>query len=455
MRTKEKVPQSAPSKSKNAQPLPEAARMLAKYGFYFSLSVFLYAVLFPFHFDFSWRHVISAWSQTGFIPFWNAKKGLHIAADDLANILLTFPLGFFGFLHFCRRNGKWAIYKWLAFGFAFGLGAELLQLVVPSRASQITDIVNNSLGAFLGAAVASAKGRPALEFFTGVAAERRNIYLWMLIWSLVAMVGPYDLSQDSISQINPVVPLFESPNSLIGAEWPRIAGFAIIGALAARLAVPGRRKRNLQQPLAAAALVLLFPAILQCLRLLVESEGPSLDDLALDVFGALAGAFISLFLQPTLQSLSAFLLFNSSLIAAGLSPYHFSRWGHGVIFQWIPFHDFCSNRSPAAFYESILAFFCFAILGGLLQLSFPPWRRLCIAIYAAGFSGAIEFAQTFLPARTAGITDVIIAGLAAWIGAHICAAVESERLSQKLFSRGTCKEIHSEPIFSGGQSLRR
>jgi glycopeptide antibiotics resistance protein len=436
---KERVPQLALFKSQEFQPLPETAQLLAKCGFYFSLSVLLYAVLFPFHFDFSGRHLLSAWSQAGFIPFWNAKKGLHLAGDDIANILFTFPLGFFGFLHFAGRKDKWTLCRWAILGLAFGLGAEIIQLAIPTRASGITDIINNGLGAFLGAAIAAARGRPALEFFTGAAAEQRNIYLWMLIWSLVAMVGPYDLSQDSATHINSIAPFFGTEpwqlDALIGAEWLRMAGFALIGALAARLAVPGRRKRTLQQPLSAAALVLLFPVILQCIRLLVESEGPSLDDLALDVFGALAGAFASLFIPPMLAASSGFLLFTAALIAAGLSPYHFSGWNHILVFQWIPFYDFCSNRSPLSFYEAILNLFSFAIMGGLLQLSFPRQRRAHIAFYAMAFSGAIEFVQTFLPARTAGITDILVAGLGAWTGAHICAAIESERLGQKLFAK--------------------
>jgi VanZ family protein len=420
-------------------PLPEAARLLAKYGFYFFLSVFLYAVIFPFHFDFSWNYLHSAWSHAGFFPFWNNKTGVHIAGDDISNILLTLPLGFFGYLHFRSIGGKWTIIRWGIAGLAFGLAAESMQLAIPTRSSGVTDIFNNGLGTLLGAVISSAKGRSALEFFTGAATERRNIYLWMLIWSLVAMVGPYDLSEDSVTHINAISPLFESQpwisRTLMGAEWLRMAGFAMIGALAARLAVPGRRKRTLQQPLSAAAMILLFPVLLQCLRLLVQSEGPSLDDLALDVFGALAGAFVSLFVPPILEAFSGSILFTAALVAAGLSPYHFSNWKQKAVFQWMPFYDFCSTRTPLAFYEAILSFFSFAILGGLLQLSFPRWRRIYIAAYVLAFSGAIEFAQTFLPERIAGVTDILVATLGAWTGAHVCAAIESERLNQKLSTR--------------------
>jgi len=144
----------------------------------------------------------------------------------------------------------------------------------------------------------------------------------------------------------------------------------------------------------------------------------------------LAGGFASLFVPPALRAFSGFLLFNVALAAEELSPYRFSGRQSGDSFQWIPFYRFCSDRTPASLYDPILSFFGFAILGGLLQLSFPRCGRWHVAIYALAFSGAMEFTQTFLPARSAGITDILVAGMGAWTGAYFCAAIESARLLQ-------------------------
>lgn len=421
--------------TQNSRSLPEAVRLLSKYGFFFSIAAYFYAVLFPFHCDFSRQHLLQAWSQAIFVPFWDAKRGAHISGDDIANILFAMPFGFFGFLYYTAGKEKWSTIQWCLWGIVLGLGAECIQLAIPTRASVITDVINNGLGAFLGATLAFIKGRAILEFLTGAATERRNIYLWLLIWSVVAMVGPYDLSQDFFSDPGtgpptPAIHLQES-GTLGRGGWLQMAGFALIGGLAARLAVPGRRKRTLGQPLSAAALVILFPVILQCARLLVESRTPVLDDMALDVFAALAGAFASLFIPPMLQAFSGFVLFKAALVVSGLSPFSFSSWRQGSGLQWIPFYEFCSSRTPNALYETILCFFSFAVLGGLLQLSFPQFQRRHIALYTLIFAGALEFVQMFLPAHTAGITDMIMATLGAWTGAHICAAVESARLSQR------------------------
>lgn len=215
----------------------------------------------------------------------------------------------------------------------------------------------------------------------------------------------------------------------MGKEWVRMAGFALVGAMSIRLAVPGRRKRTIKQPLTAASLVLLLPVILEGTRLLVESGGPSREDLALDIFAILAGGFASLFIPPTLQAFSGFLLFNLALLGEKLSPYRFSLQPRHS-FQWIPFYELCNVRTPDSFYEAVLTFVSFAILGGLSQLSSPRRARWEVVIYALAFSGAMEFAQMFLPARTAEVTDILVAGLGAWTGAYFCAAVESARSGQ-------------------------
>ena len=416
--------------------MSDAGRLLSKYGFYVSFAIFLYTILFPFRFDFSPQYLSTSWSQAGLIPFWNAQEGIHITLDDLANVLLTIPLGFFGVLLGSGRKKVRTVCKWCVLGLMLGLAAEFAQLAVLTRSSGITDVVNNGLGAALGAFIGCTIGQGALEFFTGTATERRNIYLWLLIWSMVAMLGPYDLGPGyaSSSGIGTVMLHAGSsaPEIFTEKEWLRMACFALIGALAVRLAVPGRRKRSWRQPLSSAALVLLLPIILHLLRLLVETRSPYLDDLALDIFAALTGAFISLLIPPALRAFSGLLLFKTALIAAALNPYNFTNWSRGGSFQWVPFHALCTDRSPFAFYEAILSLFTFAIFGGLLQLSFKRLRRWHIILYVLIFSGALEYAQTFLPAHATGSTDIIMACLGAWMGSYICSSVESARANTQL-----------------------
>lgn len=413
---------------------PDAVRRLSKYCFYLSIAVFLYAILFPFRFDFSWQHLLTSWTQAGKVPFWNAGTGINITLDDVANILLTLPLGFFGSFLGSGIKRVSTVINWFVLGLAIGFAAEFAQLAILTRSSGATDVVTNGLGTALGVVIAYIIGQKGMRFFTGTAIERRNIYLWLLIWSIVAMLGPFNLGQDFPShpgavllQTNP-----SAPETLTEKEWIRVACFALIGALAAKLAVPGRRKRTLMQPLASVALVLLLPVIIHFLRILVEAHPPYLDDLVLDIFGALSGAFLSLLIPSHLRALSGFLLFKIALLAAALNPYNFSTWNRRISIQWIPFYELCKDRTPLSFYEATLSLFTFAILGGLLQLTFPRMKRWHVALYGLIFSAAIEYARTFLPAQSAGTAEVIMACLGAWIGAYICTSVESARSNTQL-----------------------
>jgi len=425
------VPELTPPEDQVRQLLPNAVSLLSKYGFCFSIAILLYTVLFPFQFDFSWRYLSGSWSQAGFVPFSNPQTGMQITLDDLANILLTAPLAFFGVLMGTGRKKYWMACKWFFLGLAVGFAAEFTQLAIPTRSSGITDVLNNGLGAALGAFAACTIGQRALEFFTGTALERRNIYLWLVIWTMVAMLGPFNISQeyDALSGSDARMHRndFSGSEIITDKQWLQMACFALIGAMAVRLAVPGRRRHTWRQPLSAAALVLLLPVILHLLRILVESRPPYLDDLALDIFGALAGAFISLLIPSSLRAFCGLIMFTFALLAAELNPYNFLSWQRTAHFQWIPFYELCRIRTPFAFYETTLGLFIFAIFGGLLQLSFSRLRRWHVVLCALVLSSALEYAQTFLPGQTAGTTDIIMACLGAWIGAYISSSVESAR----------------------------
>jgi glycopeptide antibiotics resistance protein len=421
------VPELAQPENPLHQPFPDAVRLLSRYGFGFSIAILLYSVLFPFQFDFSRQYLSASWAQAGRMPYGIPQNGIQITLDDLANILLTAPLAFFGVLMGANRKKYWMACKWLVLGLAIGFAAEFAQLAILTRSSGATDAVNNGLGAALGAFAACTIGQRALEFFTGTAMERRNIYLWLLIWTMIAMLGPFNIGSDYDYDTRMIRTDFTESEIFTDKQWLQMACFALIGAMAARLAVPGRRRRTLLQQLSAAALVLLLPMILHFLRILFESYPPYLDDLALGIFGALAGAFISLLIPSKLRAFCGFIMFTFAVLASGLNPYNFSNWQRKAVFQWIPFYDLCRIRTPFAFYETTLSLFIFAILGGLLRLTFTRLRRWHAVLCALAFSGALECAQTFLPARTAGTTDIIMAGMGTWIGAYICSSVESSR----------------------------
>jgi hypothetical protein len=292
-------------------------------------------------------------------------------------------------------------------------------------------MLNNGIGIWAGAALASSFGRRVLEFLAGNSEERRNIYLWMLVLCMIFMVGPLDVNLDYFSRFRPGLSSLAAGGwrtvSATGQDWIHLAGFALIGALAGRLVVPGRRRRSFMRLIYSAALVVLFPLALAFGHLLAQARPPLLHALVLDLAGSLAGFLVGLLWPAAVRATVGLPVMIVALVAAGLSPFAFAGWTGGPVFQWIPFYEYCTRRSPIALYELILTLTSFAILGGLLHLSLVARRRFLIVSFAVLLAVGIEFAQTFLPARTAGITHVLMAGFGAWTGALFCASVQSSR----------------------------
>jgi glycopeptide antibiotics resistance protein len=127
-------------------------RTLVRLGFYFSVALFVYGTLFPSQFDFSPPSLSKAWPTAGFLPFWDAAHGrIHSLTDMAGNVLLTIPIGFFGFVRPGKQPALRRVAKWGVAGLALGLAAETIRLAIPARFSDITDAINNGVGRLAGA----------------------------------------------------------------------------------------------------------------------------------------------------------------------------------------------------------------------------------------------------------------------------------------------------------------
>ncbi len=89
------------------------------------------------------------------VPFWDDfTNDESYYADIAVNILGFAPFGFLLslFLIRARKPGKNRIIPWVvAAGLAFSLGIELAQVYLPGRSSQMSDIITDTAGTYLGA----------------------------------------------------------------------------------------------------------------------------------------------------------------------------------------------------------------------------------------------------------------------------------------------------------------
>lgn len=115
-----------------------------------------------------------------------------------------------------------------------------------------------------------------------------------------------------------------------------------------------------------------------------------------------------------------------ALILSGLSPYGFSSWSARSDFQWIPLVEYYDRTTASALADAICGLLNYALLGGLLALSFPK-QKAQVVIYAVALAAAIELGQTMVPTRSPGVTDILIAALGSYVGLIICHNIEAAK----------------------------
>jgi VanZ family protein len=381
----------------------EKMQSLCRYGFWFSVLLFFYGTLFPFRFDLSLHSLADAWSNVGLIPFWDLKRDrIHSLTDIVANILLTIPIGFFGALSFGRPKKYRHLMSWLFWGLALGLIVEILQLGIPSRASAITDVLNNGFGVLLGAGFATLFGCQILDLLAGSLLESRQNNLLILcgIVTLI-MLLPFDISLNVSHIKSGLKALWLNPwksGHPIESEWVPMVLFAIIGATAGLTA----RYKLI-------TVALFIPFALEAAQLLIESHAPSLLDLAMNLVGCMSGILSTYFAPFLVRRRTGFILLGLAIASQGLSPYHFSGRSQ---FEWIPFVEYYQKITGSALQDALAGLLIYGLLVAL-------WPRRCAILLAIILAGGIETAQMFLPTRFAGMTDIVIAGLGAWIGYHL------------------------------------
>jgi glycopeptide antibiotics resistance protein len=383
---------------------------LCRYGLYLSVLLVLYGALFPFHFELS----DFSWSRFNLVPFWDLERGrIHSLPDMLSNVLLTMPLGFFGVMWFGRGRKLRGAAKWFGVGVCLGLLAEVIQLAIPSRVSDITDALNNGIGCLAGAGFAALFGPQILDLLSGSLFERKHTYFLILV-SIVAagMLLPFDFSLDVSHLKSSLKQLWMNPWELgtpIQGEWIQMAEFAIIGALAG---LTGRSR--------VVFLALVLPFILEPMQFLVESHAPSVRDTAMNFVGVAAG-LAAVRIKPALaRPATGFILMNLAIIAQGLSPYRSVGRSH---FEWIPLVEYYNQTTGAALYDALSGILTYGLLAAL-------WPKRTTILWAVALAGGIEFVQMFVATRYAGTTDILIAGIGACVGYGVSKALEDGVLLQ-------------------------
>jgi VanZ family protein len=312
--------------------------------------------------------------------------------DTIANVLLYTPFGFFVLASLPLRRAR-------AFGLTTAAGAllslclELTQYYVPGRVISFDDVVSNTSGSFLGALAAAAAGENAdLPVVAELFGHPVPTFL-VLSW-LGYRLYPYVPTINLHKYWNALKPIVLTP-SLTGYDLFRqttiwLALYALIEAILGR-----RRSAWLAPVMVAGALgaeVLIIGTTLQ----VAETAGAGLALLV----------WLPLLLAPLrLRSLITGLALFACVIALRLEPFTLLPEAH--TFGWVPFLSLMHGSlqvNTLAFLEKLflygsMIFLMRSALGGLLAPT----------LLAAGVLFATSWAERWLPARSAEITDTLVA----------------------------------------------
>lgn len=313
--------------------------------------------------------------------------------DAIANVLFYLPWGFF-----IARSVDRGVPAWLRIVLAMALGAALSfamewsQYYVAERYADMYDVYTNTAGAFLGAiaALALAGRRP------GNIARDFDFQAFPALL-LIAFVGvrlyPFVPVIDLHKYISALRPLLVVESLAREDLFLRTVTWLVICYLVETLF--GRRSALLTYLLVAGGIFLG--------RIVIEDAQLSLPTV---VSAFLAGVvwFALLRYVPGRIAILA-ISFSAVVMLERLTPFRLSPIGHG--FDWVPFLDLLRAPVETGFLVMIDKFFLYgSLIFLLMRAGLRLWRATLAVALLLLFCSLVEM---YLPGRSAGITDALLA----------------------------------------------
>jgi VanZ family protein len=320
---------------------------------------------------------------------WKAPPSSY--GDLMANLLLYVPLGFFGALAVHGRSAIRAPIV-IAAGLLLSVGVELSQFYDVGRVTNFSDVYLNTGGTALGAfaALIYEHAQPRIPI-------SRPILTPIPFMLLAAMLGyhlfPYVPTIDLHKYWHSLRPLLLEPSLApravlrYTALWLTTSYIlcSILGYSQSRILIP------------------LFIAVVFAAKVVIESLVLSLPE----VLGAFFGFVIWLVVGKSQRwgVIAAAMVLFIAIVVERLAPFQFGETARA--FGWLPFRSFLGGSiavNTASFLEK------FFFYGSMIWFLTLAGVRLSIAAITVALVLFItSFAETYLPDRSAEITDAIMA----------------------------------------------
>jgi len=353
------------------------------------VAVILYGSLYPFRFH---------QPEGGVGPLQNLLRGWAETpgrGDFIANIFFYLPLGFFGNLAVGGRGR--ALPRILLVTLAGGLlstAMELTQYYIVGRVSAADDVYANLIGTVLGAIVGSFAGGNFRWLPLREVAANRVPCLLLALWlgyRLYPYVPTIDLHK-YWEALKPVV------------LYPRPTGYDLFRYTAIWLTI-GSLIEALGGPRRGWLLFPLFIAAVLVAKVLIVGKTLSAAEIAGAAMALGVWLLLAVSLGARIRVTVIALLFSAYIVAERLAPFQFIAYGRA--FGWVPFRSFLYGSIEL----NIVSFLEKAFLyGALIWLIYKSGLRLGVStILVAIMLFATSWGETYLPGRSAEITDALMA----------------------------------------------
>jgi VanZ family protein len=308
-----------------------------------------------------------------------------------ANILLYVPLGFLGAL---TMRGGWRrrLCVMSLAGLLLSVGVELAQFYDPGRVTNMSDVYLNTFGATLGAAAAILfGGLPRYPLMSTTAAPPVPVLL------LTAMLGyhlfPYVPTIDLHKYWHSVRAIILAPDAPPDQVLHYLALWLTTSCLIG--AITGYRRSRV-----------LVPFFIACVfmgKILIESLVLSLPE----IIGAALAFALWLVVGGSRRAaiLLAAAVLAAAIVVERLQPFEFQATARA--FGWLPFRGFLGGSIEVNTMSFLEKFFLY---GSLVWLATEAGLRLWLAtLLTASLLLITSVAETYIPGRSAEITDALMA----------------------------------------------
>jgi glycopeptide antibiotics resistance protein len=324
------------------------------------------------------------------VKTWANRPG---RGDFVANVLLYIPLGFFGALSFGERASLTTRFLGaVLLGVLLSIAMELAQYYDVGRDTEATDVYANALGSALGAVAGIIFGSrfrwPLIDQIALNPVPSLLLFTWVA-YRLHPFVPTIDLHK-YWNTLKPIIPT------------PTLSSYDLFRHTAIWLTVYlliGRVGTALRLWL----LIPLFAGAVLFSKIVIVSASLSVAEIT----GALTAYMIWAVFRPFHRAYLALtiVMFSLTVIAQRLEPFQFTS--HSVPFSWIPFRSFLQGSIEVDVLSFLEKLFLYGSLIWLLMEA--GIRRSAAAALVASVLFATSFAETYLPHRSAEVTDAVMA----------------------------------------------